>query len=300
MNTISCISCDGTEFETLFYSQDRLLKVDKTCFRVARCSKCGLVCLNPQPSMEELSKYYPSTYAPYSSTETFSQGPIWSALKKIFGRSHQQVGPRPITSDTSSSTYLDFGCGGGINLDRVHAEHPNWELHGFDNSPTACARTREKGFSVYEGELTEGLLPNAYFDRIHLGHVIEHLPNPAQALTILAAAMKPGGEITLSTPNFDSYAAKIFRTYWRALETPRHLFLFTPETLGKILNDAGFDVEDIDFDRGPKVAIRSLYHLVGRVDMRINPFLWRLLFPLSYLAARHRKSSIMTVRARKR
>lgn len=68
------------------------------------------------------------------------------------------------------------------------------------------------------------------FDVVLALDVIEHLVDPAAALRELAARLAPGGLLVLTTPRWDSLAARLFRGRWRAI-FPAHLFYFTARSL---------------------------------------------------------------------
>ena len=113
--------------------------------------------------------------------------------------------------------------------------------------------------------------------------------------------LKPRGEVIIITPNFDSVAAKLFGTYWFALDTPRHLFLFTPKLLSRLLTEIGFKIKNINTS-SVRVALGSLNYLFPREDMRINFILWhilRALFPGGKILSKFKKTSTMTIRAEK-
>lgn len=302
MRHISCNACGADDFAPLLTGVDRLHRIDERSFPVVRCRACGLVCLNPQPEPAELAKYYPADYGPYQADNPLlSYGPVLGAVKRLFARIKSVPPPPKASGDRTTDAYLDFGCGGGMNLDKVRRKHPFWDLYGLDMSEHACAATRAKGFTVYCGTIDNVELPDTFFDHIYMSHVIEHLNDPQMALKKLRRSMKDGADITLSTPNADSWAFALFRSFWLALDTPRHLFLFSPKTLSAELNAAGFTVTGVEFDKEPKTAIRSLSYLCFGQSTRIPALFWHILwyalFPISWVLSQFGKTSIMTVRA---
>jgi 2-polyprenyl-3-methyl-5-hydroxy-6-metoxy-1,4-benzoquinol methylase len=302
MKHITCNACGADDFTLVVRGRDRLHKVDDRRFDVVRCRRCSLVCVNPQPEAVELAKYYPADYGPYQETNPLlSYGPALAAVKRLFGRAKPASPPALVSTDRTADTYLDFGCGGGMNLEKVRRKHPHWDLYGLDMSEHACAATRAKGFTVYCGTIEQVSLPESFFNHVYMSHVIEHLNDPQAALKTLRRSMKKDADITLATPNADSWAFAFFRSFWLALDTPRHLFIFSPQTLTAELHAAGFTVTGVEFDGEPKTAIRSLSYLCFGQSTRIPALfwhiLWYLLFPMSFALSRFGKTSIMTVRA---
>ena len=57
--------------------------------------------------------------------------------------------------------------------------------------------------------------------------------------------MTTGGQLLVSVPNFDGFGAGWFGPDWYGLDVPRHLTHFTPNTLGIMLSQAGFQRIDM-------------------------------------------------------
>jgi len=95
----------------------------------------------------------------------------------------------------------------------------------------------------------------------------------------------------------------VFKKYWFALEAPRHLFIFSPKNIYRLLSEAGFSDIHIVFDPDVRVAIKSLNYLFDRQDMRINFFIWHLLWaifkPIGWGLSFVGKTSIMIISAKK-
>lgn len=293
-----CHLCGSGDSRFLFYGRDRLHKVDNALFRIYRCNKCGLIFLFPQPAEKELQKYYPEEYGPYhNESRVLKYGAISRVFKKIISFSRKE---KKVPYDMSIARLLDFGCGGGAYLEHIRILHPYWELYGFDTNEFARAHAHAKGFTVMSGAAEKELNKfKGYFDYIHLGHVIEHLPNPRATLSFLRTLLRPSGELHMTTPNVDSVAARLFGSYWFALDTPRHLFLFSPATISRLLSETGFTVKAIQCTRDMGVEIRSLNYLFERSDMRISFILWHLLrialIPAVVLLASREKTSVMSI-----
>jgi len=306
MKNISCNVCGSDHNKLLYKSKDRLHRTDETVFDVNQCLDCSLVFLNPQPTPEELEKFYPKAYGPYqNSNQILKYGLLSMTLKKFLIFFQSNTIPNHIRKkenkpqETEVLNYLDFGCGGGAQLEDMRAQHPNWNFYGLDNNDFACEQARNKGFKIFCGDILNMNLPENFFDVVNMSHIIEHVHDPKAVLKRIYATMKPDAKLIVSTPNFNSLAAKIFRSYWYALDTPRHLFLFSQKNLSQLLHDCGFVIKKIEFDPGPKAALRSFYYLLGRRDMSISPIVWRLFQPLSNALSFFGQTSIMTVRAQK-
>jgi SAM-dependent methyltransferase len=123
-----------------------------------------------------------------------------------------------------------------------------WTVHGVDPSEEAARFARElNGLDVRLGSAETVLpgLPDGSYDLVTLWHVLEHVYDPVGVLTHICRLLKPGGLLMLEVPNFSSACSVIFRSYWPPLESPRHLFQFTPRTLEALLTKIGFEIKHV-------------------------------------------------------
>jgi len=136
---------------------------------------------------------------------------------------------------------LDLGCGNGAFL--LRARSAGWHVTGVDFDEKAVAAACGLGLDVRLGGI-ESLDPSVeQFDVITLAHVIEHVHHPVEVLQACYHLLKPGGFLWLETPNITSEGHQLFGTNWRGLEPPRHLVLFTLESMKKTLKKVGFVVK---------------------------------------------------------
>lgn len=138
----------------------------------------------------------------------------------------------------AGASVLDVGCGSGSFL--AVARQLGWMVHGIDPDPQARASADALGLPVTDDTLAELAEKGRQYDVITLSHVIEHVHRPVDTLRQCHALLKPGGRIWLETPNIGSRGYRRFGRYWRGIEAPRHLVLFTRQSLAGALEAAGF------------------------------------------------------------
>ncbi|OYV75502.1 MAG: hypothetical protein B7Z66_12630 [Chromatiales bacterium 21-64-14] len=136
------------------------------------------------------------------------------------------------------ATLLDVGCGNGGFL--LNARQLGYEVAGLEFDPKAVQVARGAGLDVTAARIPGSGLDTARFDQVTLSHVIEHLHDPVGALQEIHCLLKPGGRVWIKTPNLDATGRRRFGAAWRGLEPPRHLVLFGPQGLFRVLAKAGF------------------------------------------------------------
>jgi len=238
-----CPICHRYSFQTLYESTDRMFHIPGK-FSVLKCNNCSIAFLNPRPSFRELQKYYPTKrYYAYNENKKGFFSFIREYLikhyyaptivSKIISVFISNVPAMPTWKN--SGKILDVGCGTGETLQLL--KRLGWDVYGIDIDRRAIKIARQKGLSRVEYGAYQHLstYPDHFFDAIRLYHVIEHLDNPQECLRIIAQKLKIDGEIIIGTPNVESIVARIFKHYWYNLDSPRHLILFSANTLRKIL-----------------------------------------------------------------
>jgi SAM-dependent methyltransferase len=115
-----------------------------------------------------------------------------------------------------------------------------WETVGVEFDPRAAEIGRSKGLTILNGDVSEQGLASESFDAVVLSHVIEHLPQPGATLRECHRLLRPGGTLVMLTPNADGLGHRRYGRDWMALDPPRHLHIFTPESMERIVRDAGF------------------------------------------------------------
>jgi len=92
---------------------------------------------------------------------------------------------------------LDFGCGNGSFI--IAASNEGFECAGVEFEPSAIANAREKsGLPVTS--LEAALCSDRRFEVVHLGDVLEHLPDPLGTIRTLHSLLVPDGLFFIEGP----------------------------------------------------------------------------------------------------
>ena len=224
-------------------------------WRLAECTKCGLVYTLPAADGGTLLSYYPPDYGPYHSPVD-SPARRWRAIVRWILMSPYRLrfgSPDFSQLPFQSGRLLDVGCGSGTFLRQ--AGQLGWRCWGIDFNADIVEKARA---NAPDATLSVGTLddvaPTPAFDLINMTHVLEHLAQPRDALRQCRERLAPGGTLRLGVPNIGSLEAKIFGRYWIGLDVPRHVVHFRPSVLVRLLEEAGF----VDVRQRPAMLASSL------------------------------------------
>lgn len=238
MKSVLCNLCGSDRYESYVEGRDWLYGSPGE-FSMVRCTNCGLVYLNPRPDADEMWAHYPESYEPYQRAVRAWQSKIGRVVHRLRLRSRLRLVDR-LSED--GGNLLDVGCASGGFLWELQA-HGRWQVQGVEIDSRSASFAQERlGLDVFIGDLREAGLPSDSFDIITMWDVIEHLPDPSATLVEIERLLRPGGQLIVSTPNLRSWDARLFGRYWIGLDFPRHLYVFSPETLSSLLRHAGLEV----------------------------------------------------------
>lgn len=269
LEAIDCLLCGGQDHETVIVASDPVTKIGGN-FRVVRCRDCGLSFTNPRPTVHSIGQFYPDSYGPYSGREDdansssrwrylltsavmrtdFNYPPqpvdLKSQLLAVAGRMamHRTRQRQSWIPFRAPGRLLDFGCGAGDFLKRMR--ELGWSVEGMDMSEKCAREIHESaGIRVHLGTLPHPNIEPDSFDCITMWNSLEHVHDPRGVVRAAGRALRRGGLLVIGVPNFASWSFEHFRESWYALELPRHLTHFTPETLCEMVCREGFEVQSM-------------------------------------------------------
>lgn len=248
----ACFIC-GTRSEYL---------LEKDCYNMARCPKCCLVFVAPQPSSQYLCNEVYAQKAGYQSSKSrvTEQAKENRQTKRIL---------RDLSRSKKGGRLLDVGASNGDFL--LAARARGFTIQGVEINHGTASVAQERGLDVKECSLEDAAFPREHFDVIHLGDVLEHVPDPRKLLLECDRILAPCGTIVISTPNLDClwsrgtfYFYRWFGIPWSSLTPPYHLYQFSYANLCELLNQLSFCVESSWFALPPSLRYElGQTHVLG-------------------------------------
>lgn len=192
----------------------------------------------PQPDIDKLSKYYESDdYISHTGHRRNFKEHLYYLVKQIALRNKLKL----INGfKTDTKTILDFGCGTGDFLKVCYKD--GWEITGIEPSVKARDIANQKSNNLVFDANEINNFKNKKFDVITLWHVLEHLPNLKEAIINFKQLLKPNGVLVVAVPNFRSYDANYYQSYWAAWDVPRHLWHFSQFSISKLFGEVNMKI----------------------------------------------------------
>jgi SAM-dependent methyltransferase len=201
-------------------------------YKVWKCPSCAFIYLNPRPDPPSLRSLYQS-YLPEDELGIKRwcemMMPVFSWAADFIEENH------------GKGRIIDVGTGYGHFL--LEMERRGWKALGLEISGTGVEFARKRlGIHVLDKTLEERQLPDNHFDAITAFYVIEHLDDPMAFLRECHRVLKPGGLILIRYPHTTPIKDLLgFLGIPNSLyDAPYHLNDFSPKTIEKFMEKAGF------------------------------------------------------------
>ena len=227
----TCINCGSADVSPYLAAPDRFYG-SSDLYKLIGCESCLLVWLVNRPRQERMSMHYGADYAKVIAAAGRRPDTRWLARVETL-KKYKRTG-----------VILDVGCSCGSFLSTL--EQREWKKYGMDISPQAAKVAHAvPGAQVFVGDISDAPYLPESFDAITCFDVFEHLAHPPNVLESISRWLRPGGVFYVQVPNIHSAGARIFGSYWYALELPRHFYFFSPMSLTAMAKASGLEVASI-------------------------------------------------------
>jgi 2-polyprenyl-3-methyl-5-hydroxy-6-metoxy-1,4-benzoquinol methylase len=236
---VQCCICETNNAQPAGSGNDFEYDSCADSFFAMQCNVCGLVYLNPRPSVTEFEKIYPKNYHAFDFSEE-----EFGFVHKIRSRLEAKRLLVFCEEVPANGKILDVGCGDGfhLNLLRKYGKE-SWTLEGIDMDKRAIDMAEKSGLKVHRGSVESINLPPNSYDMAFTIQTIEHVEKPDEVLKGIYRLLKPGGRLVIVTDNTDSLDFKLFKKrHWGGYHFPRHWNLFNKKSMSKLAQKTGFTV----------------------------------------------------------
>lgn len=243
-----CLICKSDNFKFITTNVR-----DSKKHRLAKCQKCSHVQLFPFPLNKELKKindenlqdenigYYGTieNYREKNNENTIRRGNLVSKLVK------------------KNAKILEIGSGHGFFLEYMN--NLGYDIIGIEISEEKrILSNKVSSVSILNVDLKNKVPKIGPYDLIAMFHILEHLENPIDFLTQARKLVKTRGKVVIEVPNFEDLQMNVNKAYRMWEPQLSHLHYFTPRTLRKVLQKAGF--KKITIKGVQRYGIENMFH----------------------------------------
>jgi len=210
-------------------------------FQLLHNKELDLLETYPQPLEENLSNYYETDdYISHTDSKRNVMERVYHVVRQItLKRKLKLIN----TCSKEGRSLLDIGCGTGDFL--LAAKQNGWDVSGIepDEKARAIANSKTNNKVLDTDQLLQ--FETGQFNVISLWHVLEHLPNLEKQIATFKNLLKPNGTLIVAVPNFKSYDAQYYKSFWAAFDVPRHLWHFSKTAISKLFEKENLKVVEI-------------------------------------------------------
>jgi 2-polyprenyl-3-methyl-5-hydroxy-6-metoxy-1,4-benzoquinol methylase len=227
---VTCPLCRGADHDVIS-TRGR----DGHALTTVLCCHCGHVFNAPIPSLADLRTYYHRAY------RLAYKGAVRPRPKHVLraGRRALERLDQLRRHATAPLRLLDVGAGGGEFV--YLAGKAGFDARGVEPHQGYAEQARVAlGAGVVHAAVQDAEFPDESFDVITLHHVLEHLPDPVDALSRIWRWLAPGGLLMIEVPDVLSRYHAPARRFHEA-----HIHSFNRAGLEDLIRNGGFMVATI-------------------------------------------------------
>jgi len=210
-------------------------------FTFSVCAECGLLYLSDRVRPEEVHRYYEDSYLPYRGASA------WGVFEGLVERGQQATDRARVRRLLDfgalgpEDRVLDVGCGKPTFLGELHRTTGaaclgiDFGVDPFLDDPAYA------GLDLLSGDPRHIEL-EGIFTAITMWHYLEHDYDPSATLRGLLPHTGPDTTLLIEVPDARSRARDWAGNQWAGLHTPRHTAIYTPDTMGRLLEESGWRV----------------------------------------------------------
>lgn len=236
-----CVICGCQKF----FSVERY-KPRQDMLEYVACAQCGLVFMNPRPTEKELAEYYADSF--------WQEGKIGAQIQKqrriALSIKRYIALKAPALLLRHALFILEVGSSFGVTLSAlgnvISEKGGVVELFAIEPSAHAVSQGAEyyRGVTMLGEDIHTLNGCQSPFDLVIFSHVLEHFPNPIEALRLIASKISLSGLLYIEVPNFYSHPSVSYA----------HNYCFTETSLRNSLSAARLKPISLDLlYRNPRI-----------------------------------------------
>ncbi len=244
-----CDFCNNQSFKEE-KSFSKRLGIEHTKYKIWKCKNCGLVCLFPLPTEEEIMNIYKGYADKKNRIEVEKKRKEFIYPLKL----------NKLKKYAPGNKLLDIGAGLGTFV--YVARSFGFEAFGVEFEKEQCEKAKDLWGVELLNERIENICEyHKNFDVVNLNHVLEHVYSPKKLLNIIYDLLKPGGIALIEVPN-EFNSIKVVMSFFKKhrdtqINPLHHLYFFSLTTIKNYINREKFEILEFNQFRPREKKIKS-------------------------------------------
>lgn len=228
---VPCPGCGDTRGQESFL---------KDGFRYCQCPACATLFASPRPRPEALDAFYGNSASATYWAEVFFPARMAARREQIFVPRVERILELMDERGQRAETVIDVGAGAGLFLDEFRKRRPGSTLLAVEPGRKLATVCRGLGFDTLEEPVERAGTWAGRGDLVACFEVIEHVHAPLAFATALAALVKPGGYLVLTSLGVEGFDIQVLWEKSKSVSPPHHLNFMSRRGFADLLARAGF------------------------------------------------------------
>ena len=200
----------------------------KETFTIKKTPIKGLLKTHPVPSKNKIQRYYSAdNYISHNSNAPGAFFFIYRFIRRVnFWFKYWLINKKELFSKT-----LDFGSGDQYFIQQLLRRNHN--VVGIDPLKPNISK------HVFDSIFNESL-DSKNFSCITAWHSLEHVHELENIIARFHKILDDNGAVIVAVPNYRSFDARFYKSFWAAYDVPRHLWHFDRQSIKKVFSNNGF------------------------------------------------------------
>ena len=227
-------------------------RLDSRMYALRHCAPCGFSFVeNPRTDLENIysEAYYRGEGADPLVDYIYEREHPDRTIRRYEWRGIARI-VASLVPPSPSMRWLDFGCGMGGLVEYARRE-VGVDAVGHEEG-WAADQARLRGLPTLDKDALRA--QEGTFDAVTAIEVMEHIPDPVEALRGIRRLLRPGGLLFLTTGNALPHRGRIDR--WAYVIPEIHVSFFEPRTMATAMERAGFRAQYVGYCGGFTDVIR--------------------------------------------
>ena len=233
----ACPICASELIGKIYVAKD--YTVSGELFEVWRCSTCSGGFTQNVPDAATIGPYYAAeSYVSHTDSSKGFINSVYHKVRSIALLTKKNLVTKLVGKNTGA--LLDIGAGTGAFVNTMQSA--GWQVTGLEPDVTAAKQAQLKYNIQLQPAETIYTLGSHQFDAITMWHVLEHVHDLHGYFKRFSEMLQTNGILVIAVPNYTSTDATIYGKNWAALDTPRHLYHFSPASMELLAEMHGFSL----------------------------------------------------------